>query len=111
LATCFANCARRPNGATLTPRPIVEAMVGWAADAGEPDRVVDPGVGSGRYLVAAGRKLATARLTGVELDPLPAIIARANLAAAGFADRSAIVLGDYRDVALLPTTIRPACDA
>jgi hypothetical protein len=44
--------------------------------------------------------LPDAALLGIELDPLPAITARANLAAAGFAVRSAVILGDYRSVDL-----------
>jgi hypothetical protein len=35
-------------------------------------------------------------LIGVEIDPLAALIARANLAAGGFAGRSKIIIGDYR---------------
>lgn len=91
---------RRQQGATFTPRAIIDAMANWAAEVDEPARIVDPGAGSARYLLAMGRRLRRASLVGVEVDPLPAIIARANLAAAGFADRAEIVLGDFRDVAL-----------
>jgi len=91
---------RRANGATFTPRSIVDAMVDWAIQSGTPQRVVDPGVGSGRYLLAVGRRLSTVSLIGVEIDPLPAMLARANLAAAGLAKRAQIVLGDYRDLSL-----------
>ena len=48
---------RRKQGATFTPKGIVDAMVDWAARA-VPQRVIDPGVGSGRFLVAAGRRFA-----------------------------------------------------
>ncbi len=37
-------------------KSIVDAMVEWAASNGAPGRVVDPGTGSARFLVAAGRK-------------------------------------------------------
>ena len=50
---------RRKQGATFTPKGIVDAMVDWAARA-VPQRVIDPGVGSGRFLVAAGRRFAGA---------------------------------------------------
>jgi hypothetical protein len=93
---------RRSKGATFTPRVIVDAMVQWAAEAAMPVRVVDPGTGSGRFLVAAGRRFPTASLLGIEVDPLPAILARANLSASGMAGRSEVVLGDYRDVSLSP---------
>jgi hypothetical protein len=94
---------RRRLGQTLTPAPVVASMVEWAAGrfgrAG-PHRVVDPGAGSARFLVAAGRRWPRARLVGVETDPAAALAARANLAAAGFAGRSAVICADYRSVRL-----------
>lgn len=47
---------RRTKGATFTPRTIIDAMVEWAATSASPTRIVDPGTGSGRYLVTAGRR-------------------------------------------------------
>jgi methylase of polypeptide subunit release factors len=84
-------------GATYTPAPIVEAMVAWSESEGRPERVVDPGAGSGRFAVAAGRRFRDARLVAVELDPLAAILARAHLSVAGLGARSTVRLGDYRD--------------
>ena len=86
---------RRVLGATYTPPEIVSAMVGWAASR-MPDRVIDPGTGSARFLTAAGRVLPEASLVGVEIDPLAALLARANLTAAGLDDRSQVVVHDYR---------------
>jgi tRNA1(Val) A37 N6-methylase TrmN6 len=60
-------------------------MLDWAERHAVPQRVIDPGAGSGRYLLAAGRRFPGARLIGVEIDPLAALIARGNLAAAGLA--------------------------
>lgn len=96
---------RREQGATYTPFAIVEAMVNWAAasqagSASGPQRIVDPGVGSARFLLAAGRKFPKAELIGIDLDPVATLIARGNLAAAGFENRSRILLADYRDVKL-----------
>jgi adenine-specific DNA-methyltransferase len=91
---------RRQTGATFTPAAIVDAMVQWAIDSGTPQRVVDPGAGSARYLLSAGKQLHSAELIGIELDPLPALLARANLAASGLADRAHVIVGDYRDVPL-----------
>jgi hypothetical protein len=93
---------RRPAGATYTPPAIVESMVTWSASEASPARVVDPGTGSGRFIVAAGRRFSRARLVGVELDPLAAILARGHVAAAGLADRTAIVRCDYRDFTAPP---------
>jgi len=99
---------RREQGATYTPLPIVDAMVNWASQfhrashTAAPQRIVDPGVGSGRFLLAAGRKFPNAELIGVDVDPLGALMARANLAAAGFGRRTRILVNDFRDVALPP---------
>jgi adenine-specific DNA-methyltransferase len=84
-------------------------MVNWAAAfrtgaASAPERIVDPGVGSGRFLLAAGRKFPKAELIGIDLDPVATLIARGNLAAAGFEARSRILLADYRDIKLHPAS-------
>jgi adenine-specific DNA-methyltransferase len=93
---------RRPAGQTFTPRPVVQSMVGWAARRLTPVRVVDPGTGSARFLIAAGRRWPRAALVGVETDPLAAMIGRASLAAAGMAGRASVRLGDYRSLDLAP---------
>jgi hypothetical protein len=87
---------RRPLGATYTPGPIIESMVAWAAGQLTPDRVVDPGAGSARFSIAAGRQFPNAEIVAVEIDPLAALCARANLAVAGMADRASVVLDDFR---------------
>lgn len=87
---------RRGSGATYTPPSIVQAMLAWAFDQPRPDRVVDPGVGSGRFLCSAGRTFRKADLVGAEIDPLAALLARANLAANGLASRARVELIDYR---------------
>lgn len=87
---------RRQSGATYTPAAVVSAIVEWAAAEGEPARVVDPGLGSGRFAIAAGRRFHHAQIVGVELDPLAAIIGRGGLAAAGLAARASVQVMDYR---------------
>ena len=94
----FSPQERRPLGQTYTPSTIIEAMVSWAQDQGVPARIVDPGAGSGRYLLAAGRAFPTATLVGADIDPLSALMLRANVAAAGLTDRATVVLGDYRSL-------------
>ncbi|HEX4964891.1 MAG TPA: N-6 DNA methylase [Thermoanaerobaculia bacterium] len=91
---------RRPMGATYTPFELVDHMVEWAAKHVQPARIVDPGVGSGRFLLRAAESFPSAELVGIEIDPLAAILSRANLAIAGLADRSRVILGDYRSVRL-----------
>ncbi len=91
---------RRESGAVYTPLKIVEAMIGWAATVAVPDRVVDPGAGSGRFLIEAGRQFRKASLVAVETDPLAAIMTRANLAAVGMAERASVMLTDFRKATL-----------
>ena len=91
---------RRKSGAVYTPRPIVDTMVRWAASTGAPKRVVDPGAGSGRFLLAAGKVFPDAELVAVETDPLAVLMIRANAATLGFTDRLTVMAADYRSVQL-----------
>ncbi|HVV11805.1 class I SAM-dependent methyltransferase [Amycolatopsis sp.] len=93
---------RRPLGQTYTPRGIVMSMVSWAADQGVPSRIVDPGAGSGRYLLAAGRRFPNAHLLGSDIDPMATLMLRASIVAAGYGDRASVNLGDYRTLAIAP---------
>ena len=104
-ALCVARgpAERRGLGQTLTPHHIVQSMIDWAAgQAVTPVRIVDPGTGSGRFLLAAGRRWPRAELVGVETDPAAAIVARANLAVAGLAARATVINADYRTLRLPP---------
>lgn len=92
---------RRKRGAVYTPASIVESMVHWLASQGVPDRVVDPGAGSGRFILAAGEAFPDAQLVAVEMDPLAALMLRANLSARGWTDRATVLVKDYREVRLL----------
>ena len=91
---------RRPMGAVYTPPEIVDAMVGWVSAKERPDRIIDPGSGSGRFAVKAGKVFPDAALVAVELDPLAALLCRANLTASGLDDRSLVVVDDYRQADL-----------
>ncbi|HVG99144.1 MAG TPA: hypothetical protein VM844_00155, partial [Miltoncostaeaceae bacterium] len=62
--------------------------------------MVDPGAGSGRFAVAAGRRFPGAELLAVELDPLAAAVCRGHLAAAGLGGRSRVLAADYRSAEL-----------
>ncbi len=96
----FSPLDRRRLGQTYTPATIVESMVGWARDQGKPERIVDPGAGSGRYLLAAAREFPEATLIGADVDPLATLMLRANVVATGLASRTRVVLGDYRSLDL-----------
>ena len=93
---------RRKQGAIYTPQPIVDAMVAWAAGEEAPVRVVDPGAGSGRFLLAAGRVFPDAELVAVEIDPLAALMLRANAVTLNMADRLTVRVEDFRAVVLPP---------
>lgn len=90
---------RRTLGATYTPAALVQSMLEWSAQR-PPERVVDPGAGSGRFVVAAGRRFTSAELVAVEVDPLAALTLRAHLAAAGLAERCRVEAVDYRALQL-----------
>jgi methylase of polypeptide subunit release factors len=94
---------RRVAGATYTPAKIVDAMMGWATRIGKPDRIVDPGIGSGRFTSAAAQYFPNAKLIGVDIDPLALLMARANACVQGYVHRLHLEHGDYRAVNL------PAC--
>ncbi len=94
---------RRSDGAVYTPAPIVAPMMSWLSSQATPERIVDPGAGSGRFLIAAGKKFPHAELVGVEMDPLAALMLRANLHVHGWAGRATVLVQDYRNVEL------PAC--
>lgn len=91
---------RRSSGATYTPAPIVSAMMAWASSRGPIARVIDPGAGSGRFTVAAGRALPRAELVAVETDPMAALLTRAHIATAGLASHASVRLDDYRTLSL-----------
>lgn len=92
---------RRRDGATYTPREIVDAMVAWAADQPiAPERIVDAGAGSGRFTIAAARQFPDAALIAVELDPLAALMLRANASVLGICSRVSVELIDYRKLTL-----------
>lgn len=92
---------RREKGATYTPAAIVKAMMDWAAaETAKPVRVVDPGAGSGRFVVAAAAAFPEAHLVAVEIDPLAVLMLRANAAVLGFAQRLDVIVDDYRNLVL-----------
>jgi hypothetical protein len=92
---------RRNSGATYTPKPIIDAMITWAAATDPaPQRIVDPGSGSGRFLSAAAEVFPKADLIAVEIDPLATLMTRANAAVLGYAQRLTVQLVDYRDLTL-----------
>lgn len=101
-AFCTARSAedRRPFGQTFTPGPIVGAMLAWAQGQPSPVRVVDPGCGSGRYVLAALQAFPSACGIASDLDPYATLMTRANALVLGLSDRLDVRLSDYRSLRL-----------
>ena len=91
---------RRKLGAVYTPRPIVNAMIGWATNQVPPARIVDPGAGSGRFLFAAARAFPDTELIASETDPLAVRLLQANASALDLGDRLTVHREDYRALSL-----------
>ncbi|MBF0095329.1 MAG: class I SAM-dependent methyltransferase [Alphaproteobacteria bacterium] len=95
---------RRRLGQVMTPGGLVDAMTRRARTEagrrGDPVRVVDGGAGTGRFLTRCARLFPEAALVGVELDPVCAILLRANLRVLGLDARTRVVVGDFRDLTL-----------
>jgi len=70
---------RRDQGQFMTPDTLLEPMLGWAL-AQQPQRLIDPGSGSGRFLAAALRLEPRLSVIGIDSDPLAALMTRATLA-------------------------------
>lgn len=100
FASVRSAAARRITGAVYTPTAIVNSMVSWLESQLSPERIVDPGAGSGRFIIAAARKFPDAKLIAVEMDPLAALILRTNIHIVGIDKRTNIIVDDYRNIAL-----------
>ncbi|AWE43315.1 SAM-dependent methyltransferase [Actinobaculum sp. 313] len=101
-AFCAARTAeeRRPWGQTFTPASIIRSMLEWAKDRAVPARIVDPGCGSGRYILAALRAFPNAVGIASDVDPYAVLMTRANAHVLGLESRLKIVVGDYRALTL-----------
>lgn len=101
-AMCIVRSAktRRKIGQTLTPFEIVDFMVRSAAMKGIFETILDPGIGSGRFLRRAAAAFPKSRLIGIDADPLSVLISKANLDVLGLSDRAELLIGDYRNTKL-----------
>ena len=102
-AFCIINRSneRRDQGQTFTPDHVVSGMFTWAKRQREPIvRLIDPGAGTGRYTMAGLRVFPKTTAVAVEIDPVVALLLRANLAAAGMTKRVQVLVGDFRELSL-----------
>jgi adenine-specific DNA-methyltransferase len=93
---------RRGSGQTFTPVEAVVGMFAWAGTQGDIARVVDPGAGTGRYILHGLRQNRQAIGVASEMDPLVALLLRANATTLGLADRLEIHISDFRTLQLSP---------
>jgi len=77
---------------------VLAAVPQLVADLQPGSTIVDVHCGGGRWLIAMARRFPGTRLVGVEFEVDSAERARANVAAAGLADRIAIEIGDVAAV-------------
>jgi adenine-specific DNA-methyltransferase len=71
---------RRRFGQYFTPPPIAELMVTWIAGC-NPKEILDPAVGPGIFVREAIRRLAGARATALDIDPVALEAARQSIQA------------------------------
>ncbi|MGE5561607.1 MAG: methyltransferase [Chloroflexota bacterium] len=95
---------RRPAGAFYTPPAIVDMMAAEVLRR-DPERVVDPGAGSGRFSCAIAEARPDIEIVAVDIDPVATLICRANLAQTN-ARKVRVLQADYLTMRL--DTIRGA---
>jgi adenine-specific DNA-methyltransferase len=98
---------RRRLGTVFTPAPVVDHMLGLAAQAmaAAPACVIDPGAGVGAFTVAAAKRWPTARVLAIDVNVVTLGLLAARIAFELDAEpeeavalgRIELVLGDYLD--------------
>ncbi len=73
---------------------LIEVVLAAVGDRARPLRGLDVGAGSGAIAITLARELAASRWIATEVSPEAALVARANAAAAGVAERVEIREGD-----------------
>lgn len=112
LGVFFSNirpaAERREQGAVYTPQSIIDSMFDLIKDYSNLQRIIDPGAGSGRFIIKAAKVYPNTELIAVELDPLAALMLRANICLHKLEARTTIYVEDYRNIRLPECTGRSA---
>jgi adenine-specific DNA-methyltransferase len=98
--------ARRNSGAFYTQSRLVTPMVEWALQRC-PDRIIDPGCGSGRFAAAAVRRHPRLSVLAVDVDPVATLLTRAVLAVLRCRD-ACVMQCDYTAMEVAPIAGRTA---
>jgi hypothetical protein len=91
---------RREQGAIYTPQSIIDSLFDLIKDYETIVRIIDPGAGSGRFIIKAAELFPDAELIAIELDPLAALMLRANIFLHNIEARTTIYVEDYRNIYL-----------
>jgi adenine-specific DNA-methyltransferase len=83
---------RREDGAFYTGDAIRRSMLAWALRS-EPQRLIDPGCGSGRFAGDAVRQRPSLEVIAIDADPLATLMTRALFAVLRV--RARVLCGDY----------------
>jgi adenine-specific DNA-methyltransferase len=75
---------RRTLGQYWTPAPLVEFMTRWASAAGT--RILEPALGSGRFVQALEQQLPKSYIRGYEISPLVLLLAQVNATLQGICE-------------------------
>ena len=97
---------RRDAGAFYTPSELVGPMLDWVLGRA-PERLIDPGCGSGRFAAGAVRRRPDLAVVAIDLDPLATLLARGTLAVLK-AQHSRVLHADYTGLRLPPIAGRSA---
>lgn len=84
---------RRADGAVYTPVDLVTPMIDWALDQ-RPERIVDAGSGSGRFLAEILRRKRRVAAVAIDTDPVATMMTRAVASVLG-ATNVHVIQGDY----------------
>jgi len=95
------NVERRKLGQFFTPIPIADLMVEYIRRNVERGRIVDPAIGTGRFVLRLVLKSGLSkdyRITGIDVNPLMILLATANISYVSDLKRLELIVGDMFDL-------------
>lgn len=95
------NAERRKLGQFFTPIPIADLMVEYIRRNVERGRIVDPAVGTGRFILRLMLKSGISkdyRITGIDVSPLMILLTATNISYVSDLKRLELIVGDMFDL-------------